>query len=126
MRNCAHCQYPNPADLSYCVDCLLPLGGPRLELAGGRVLALPNGSRLLLGRSDGEERVDVDLQDYWDEGVSRRHACLEREGERLWLSDCGSAHGTWLNERRLEPGQRLPLSPGDRVRLARLTLRYCA
>ncbi len=128
MRNCVHCQYPNPDDLSYCVDCLLPLGGPRLEVNGWRVLPLPAGSRLVLGRSDpdGGLAVDVDLQEFWEEGISRRHACLERDGGRLYLSDCGSAHGTWLNDRRLEAGQRVPLKAGDSLRLARLTLRYCA
>lgn len=126
MKTCAHCQYPNPTDLSYCLDCLLPLSGPRLEVQGGPTLALPRGQRIVLGRTDEDTTVDIDLQQFWEEGVSRRHACLEREGDQFFLSDCGSAHGTWFHEQRLEPGQKVALAVGDRFRLARLVLRYSA
>ncbi len=48
------------------------------------------------------------------DGVSRRHASLERRGSRVWLTDCGSKNGLRV-EGRVEA--QIELLPGIRVDL---------
>jgi len=50
--------------------------------------------------------------------VSRIHARLEREQEEIFLVDCRSTNGTWLNGSKLEAEQRCRLKPGDQIILA--------
>ena len=70
---------------------------------------LPNGKRvalaaqpLLIGRD--ETQVDTDaaiaLADY--AGVSRRHALVLTQGERLFIIDLGSSNGTTVGARRIK------------------------
>ena len=50
-------------------------------------------------------------------GVSGAHCVVTVEGGRLWLTDLGSSHGTYLNGRKLTANQAAPLNPGDRFYL---------
>jgi serine phosphatase RsbU (regulator of sigma subunit) len=52
-----------------------------------------------------------------DLGVSRRHARLETLGGEWFISDLDSRHGTFVNGRRLEPGERVALRAGDGLML---------
>lgn len=73
----------------------------------GRVREIKADS-LLLGRS-----VDADL---WlgDDGVSRKHARLIREGSGYVVEDLGSANGTFVQGERIT---RFKLSDGDQIQL---------
>ncbi|MHC4471390.1 MAG: SpoIIE family protein phosphatase [Planctomycetota bacterium] len=51
-----------------------------------------------------------------DNLVSRDHALLERRELRWFLSDTESKHGTFVNSRRLRPGQPTPVEPDDLLR----------
>jgi VWFA-related protein len=53
--------------------------------------------------------------------VSRRHARIERDGEEYRVIDQGSAHGTFVNERRVEEAL---LRVGDVVRFADRAFRF--
>ncbi len=53
-------------------------------------------------------------------GVSRRHACLVQDGERLALEDLGSRNGTFVNGRRIDRGE---VRPGDALRFGPVELR---
>jgi hypothetical protein len=122
---CPQCGFQSPEAASFCSRCgaaLVPpsadettmsidpeelpdadvadLGGPALVVrsGGGRagesfVLAA---ERTLIGRSPD---CDVFLDDVT---VSRRHAELMREGDRLVVRDLGSLNGTFVNRRRIE------------------------
>ncbi|MCD8077945.1 MAG: FHA domain-containing protein, partial [Lachnospiraceae bacterium] len=50
--------------------------------------------------------------------ISRAHARVERQGEELFLTDCHSTNGTYLNGKRLESDVRYPLKEGDEVMFA--------
>lgn len=47
--------------------------------------------------------------------VSSKHAQIVREGNDLFLEDRGSANGTYVRGARLSPGQRVPVSNGEKV-----------
>jgi len=45
--------------------------------------------------------------------VSSTHARLEKKDGRLLVTDLGSTNGTYINERRLNPGFPIPIDPGS-------------
>jgi ABC transport system ATP-binding/permease protein len=47
--------------------------------------------------------------------VSSRHAVLHAVGGQLFLEDRGSANGTYVRGQRIPPGQRVPVSNGEKV-----------
>lgn len=81
----------------------------------------------MLGRADPERNIhpEIDLNPYsgFDYGVSRCHALLRREGDRLMVQDLGSANGSWLNGNKLLPHSHFRIRSGDTLRLGRMVLR---
>ncbi|HKX31950.1 MAG TPA: FHA domain-containing protein [Blastocatellia bacterium] len=69
------------------------------------------GDRMVLGRG---ETADVQIA---GAGLSRRHASIHRDGDRLWILDEGSANGVTVNGAAASP-QGTPLSDGDEIRLS--------
>jgi len=45
--------------------------------------------------------------------VSGTHARLEKKGGSLLVTDLDSTNGTYINERRLNPGFPVPIDPGS-------------
>ncbi|MEV6073254.1 FHA domain-containing protein [Nocardia sp. NPDC052001] len=54
-----------------------------------------------------------------DTSVSRKHATVLRDLQgNLWIRDEHSTHGTWVENRRVDPdGGPVQIRPGDRIRL---------
>ena len=52
------------------------------------------------------------------QGISRKHALLEQEAGRYYLSDLGSTNGTWLNGERLLPNEKKVLVNEDLITFA--------
>jgi len=81
------------------------------------------GKETLIGRNDPRNGifVDVDLSGVANEpkAISRRHARIEQEGDRFYLTDLGSVNGTKLNGRRVPPNERTPLWNGDVIEFGR-------
>ncbi len=77
----------------------------------------------LIGRHDPKNGifVEIDLTDLAQEPkiISRRHAQIEQDGGRFYITDLGSANGTRLNGQRLPPHQKTPLWPGDQIELGK-------
>jgi hypothetical protein len=48
--------------------------------------------------------------------VSPEHARLYHDGRQWWLLAAGSAGPTWVNGQPVTPGQRVPVTDGDRLR----------
>lgn len=63
-----------------------------------------------VGRDPGSDVVLADST------VSREHAKIEYREGQWWLQPAESAGPTWVNGRPVEPGQRLPVTDGDRLR----------
>lgn len=72
------------------------------------------GDRFSIGRSSA---ADLMLN---DEGLSRVHATIHREGDRVWILDEASTNGTCVND-GLVPPAGSPLADGDEISLGNHT-----
>lgn len=92
----------------------------------GQVLPLSSRSEFTLGRiSEGQPIMpDVDLSPYqaYAGGVSRLHAVLKRDAGRVALMDLGSANGTYINGKRMQPNAEQTINHGDIVALGKLKI----
>ena len=81
---------------------------------------------ILLGRSDPKSDAiptfDLAPFDGAEQGVSRRHAVIQRSEDTLTLTDLGSTNGTFLNGQRLVASQPRVVRDGDEIRIGRLVL----
>jgi hypothetical protein len=82
----------------------------------GREMLL-NKSETLIGRG---EACDVGL--FGDPSVEKQHARIQLQGEHYYLSDAGTASGTYLNETRIQAPALL--HSGDRIRVGGAVLRF--
>lgn len=84
----------------------------------------PGKNSLIIGRSHGHSRTDIDLGPHGAEasGISRRHARLIRQGQTWLIDDLGSLNGTYLNDVKLYPGSPVPLTNNDVIRCSKLSL----
>jgi len=92
----------------------------------GQVLPLSSRNEFTLGRvSEGQPIMpDIDLSAYqaYAAGVSRLHAVIKRDGDRLIFMDLGSANGTFINGKRLSPNVEQSLKHGDILALGKLKI----
>ena len=58
-----------------------------------------------------------------DDSISRLHARIEMQDERIFLTDMNSTNGTYKNGLRMEPSETVELEPGDEIRFGKLN--YC-
>jgi hypothetical protein len=106
-----------PAGTTVCVFCGAGLAADvRLRFPWGDAAVPPSG-RLALGRDAEFSSLAVQLEPF--DGVSRRHAIVERLAGELQIVDLDSTNGTFIDGRRLEANQPQPLAPGARLTLGR-------
>ena len=84
----------------------------------GKRFSIEEGDNLI-GRWDPDAgafpEIDLDSEDV-EAKISRKHALIQRDGEKLFLSDLGSLNGTFLNRSpRLKEGERLQIKAGDEI-----------
>lgn len=58
-----------------------------------------------------------------DASISRLHARIEKQGEKVFLTDMNSTNGTYKNGLRMEPSETVEIEPGDEIRFGKLN--YC-
>jgi len=148
-RYCPECGFQNPETANYCSKCgsllqreesgeatmaftpeqaneerqaeLEDFGvkGPALVVRSGGGRA---GETFLLGDEETTIGRSPDCDIFLDDvTVSRRHAVVAREGNRLEIRDLGSLNGTFLNRHRTEAG---PLSDGDELQIGKYRLTF--
>ncbi len=92
----------------------------------GKILPLATRNEFTMGRlSEGQPIMpDIDLTPYqaYASGVSRLHAVVKRDAERVVIMDLGSSNGTYLNGRRLNPHTEEMLKHGDVIALGKLKI----
>ncbi|MBT8485186.1 MAG: FHA domain-containing protein, partial [Phycisphaerae bacterium] len=91
---------------------LQPLGE-----AGGAPIVLEPGEPALVGRS---QTATVCVP---HPSVSRSHALIELRGDRWFLTDLGSRHGTQVNGVELTADRPAPIAVGDMLRVGPVTFR---
>jgi len=78
---------------------------------------------VLIGRNDPKSGifVDIDLNTIAREpkAISRRHAQIEQDGDRFYVTDLGSANGTKLNGQRIPSKEKKSIWDGDMIELGR-------
>lgn len=106
-----------------------PLHGMAFFLHGlTEPFALLNDDVIYLGRLEETEKdtievfVDLNLVDGFAQGVSRRHAMIQKVENRYEITDLHSSNGTFLNGTRLLPEKPYELKSGAVVQLGRLKL----
>ena len=92
--------------------CLISLQQDR---CGDIALSAPH---LILGKN--REKADIVLP---DDTVSRIHARIELRTDGFYINDLYSTNGTWLNGRRIEPGNAVRLSDGAALGMGSLKFR---
>lgn len=100
----------------------------RLEIEGSSTpLLVPFRHELALGRRDPStgNMPEIDLTAFaaYRLGVSRRHAVLKADGEKLEVYDLGSSNGTAINGNKLAPHQPHILRDGDMIVLGKMVMR---
>lgn len=92
----------------------------------GKILPLASRNEFTLGRlSEGQPIMpDIDLTPYqaYASGVSRLHAVVKRDAERVLVMDLGSSNGTYINGRRINPHVEESLNHGDIIALGKLKI----
>lgn len=92
--------------------CLVFIAGDKI----GRKLEV-RGGELVLGR---DPSCTVPLP---SDLISRRHAEITVDGDRVMLKDLGSTNGTYVNDR---PVEELELRDGDRISVGEVVLKFLA
>jgi len=82
-------------------------------VASGQMFKLPRGNTVL-GRAPNAEIRLV------DDGVSRHHARLRLETDKLWLDDLESRNGTFVNGQKID--KPTALADGDKLQVGRTTV----
>jgi two-component system, cell cycle response regulator len=97
-----------PPDAQPAAACLVVLSGSNV----GEMYRLEK-DQIVIGRGD---KVDLRLV---DDGISREHVRLFKEGGRIVLEDLGSTNGTYCNGQRVA---RQPLAEGDKILIGSTTI----
>jgi pSer/pThr/pTyr-binding forkhead associated (FHA) protein len=93
----------------------------------GREYQVQEGNNLV-GRWDPDcgafPEIDLEADDE-EAKVSRKHAGIERRGQKVTVEDLGSLNGTFINRgARLKAGTQYPLQPGDELIVGKTFLRF--
>jgi len=81
----------------------------------------PGHFEILLDRDSltiGKKEDLVDAVIPFNKMISRKHCKITRQSGMYYITDEGSANGTYVNKVRLSPNQPTPIKKGDILRLA--------
>lgn len=95
-------------------------------IESGMILHLAGQSEFTMGRvAEGQPILpDVDLSPYeaYAQGVSRLHAALKLNNQRVFITDLGSSNGTRVNGQKIMPNVDYPLNHGDVIALGKFKI----
>ena len=85
----------------------------------------PQGHRFFLTQAEmscgRDSSADITLS---DQSVSRKHAKINKEGEKVRLTDLQSSNGTFVNDKRLGMGDSVVLAKEDMIKLGNTILKF--
>lgn len=73
---------------------------------------------MILGR---DPAADISVA---DQSISRKHAKLTKSGGKISISDLGSSNGTFVNDKKVEPGTTVVLAKEDMVKVGNFILKF--
>lgn len=92
----------------------------------GQILNLTGQTEYTIGRAAEGQLIlpDVDLSNNqaYAQGVSRLHAALKINNQRVYITDLGSSNGTRVNGQKIVPNVDFPLNHGDVVALGKFKI----
>jgi hypothetical protein len=95
-------------------------------IESGMILHLTGQNEFTMGRVvEGQPILpDVDLSPYeaYAQGVSRLHAALKLNNQRIFITDLGSSNGTRVNGQKIMPNVDYPLNHGDVIALGKFKI----
>ena len=95
-------------------------------IESGMILHLSGQNEFTMGRvAEGQPILpDVDLSPYeaYAQGVSRLHAALKLNNQRIFITDLGSSNGTRVNGQKIQPNVDYPLNHGDVIALGKFKI----
>lgn len=92
----------------------------------GPLVRLPAHGKAVLGRGGSHTDtgfIDLGSAGGLDAGVSRQHAALDINRDRITITDLNSTNGTYVNHRQLTPHTPVRVSAGDIIYLGKLKTR---
>ena len=118
----AHSKLPFLVDLSNPVVIQLKI------VSNQREVQLVLNKKILLGRIDPALSVFPDMDLTHDgtpaKSVSRRHATIARQDDKIVIEDLGSVNGTFVNGHRLDPYVPHLIHDGDMLQLGKLPVEF--
>lgn len=139
---CTQCGKPVRAEARFCDHCGVakqelenrtePMGMPTqklslaiLEIADEQEVELPFEGTFIIGRSDPNNPIDLELDTldpyYY---ISRRHAGIHCRNGEYFLQDLGSRNGTYVNKRRLEVLEEVKLVDQNHIILGLVHIKF--
>lgn len=92
--------------------------------ATGEEIDLPEKDEIIIGREDPVSAIfpdiDTTLMGGEEDGVSRKHAKITRDGSVYLLHDLNSVNYTFVNKARVEPEKPVEIKSGDELMLGRM------
>ena len=132
--DCPVCRTPNPPSETYCIDCGFLLAseptGVSVELEPvadyGKLIAADGSREFALHLGDntvGRENADVLLS---HNTISRSHAAVIVDADRVWVEDRGSTNGTLIDGQKIAADEKAELKDGSEVMFGSFVLKYQA
>jgi two-component system, cell cycle response regulator len=85
----------------------------------------PQGHRFFITQDEMIIGRDPDLDlSVTDQSISRRHAKFNKQGVQITLTDLGSANGTFVNNKKINPHEATFLAKEDMIKLGNSILKY--
>jgi len=108
----------------YMSDSPIPQSIKFLVRENGGILHVPARNAIVIGRRGSTTRVDVDLADFDAKvlGISRNHAVIEVQENRVLVRDLNSVNGSFLNGDPLDPMRGYEIEHCDTLKLGRMHL----
>lgn len=85
----------------------------------------PQGHRFFLTQTEmtigRDPTADISVA---DQGISRKHAKVTKEGEKVRLTDLNSSNGTFINDKKLNLGDSVILAKEDMIKLGNTIFKF--
>ena len=102
-----------------------PPGEPLIT--SGTLIRRKNSDNIIIDKqsfSIGKDSLHVDYCIKDNPAVSRTHATINTVNNEVFVQDCHSTNGTFVNNKRLEPGESEPIKDGDVIKIADEEFQY--